>query len=204
MMQASPTVWPAGAVHDTVRAIVAGRAYRRNLTDSILERLLLWLGEGIAKLLHAIRGIPGGRNVAIGVVALVVALIAARLLVAAHARDGDVVTFGSRRTTGRSEDPWRLAERLAAEGDIEGAVHALYRGVLVSLQQSERIRLDPSKTSGDYARDLRNRSSASLHPFRAFARRFDGAVYGRAPFDAALFDDLRRLAEPLRSRARAA
>ena len=204
MMQASPTVWPARAVHDTVQAILGNHAYRRNLTDTILERVLLWLGEGISKLLHAMRGIPGGRNIAIGVVALVVILVVARLLVAAHARDGEVISFGPRRTTRRSDDPWRVAEQLAAAGDIEGAVHSLYRGVLASLHQAERIRLDPSKTSGDYARDLRARSSASLHPFRAFARRFDSAVYGRTAFDAALYDDLRRLAEPLRDRARAA
>ena len=204
MIQASPTVWPARAVHDTVQAILGNQVYQRKLTDTILERVLLWIGAGIAKLLHEARAIPGGRNIAIGVASLVVILVVARLLVAAQARDGETITFGSRRTARRADDPWRVAERLAAEGDIEGAVHSLYRGVLASLHQVERIRLDPSKTSGDYARDLRARSSASLHPFRAFARRFDGAVYGRTRFDAALYDDLRRLAEPLRDRARAA
>jgi hypothetical protein len=203
-MQAVPSALPASAVHDSVRAILAGTTYRRNLTTTILERLLLWLAEGLAKLARELRGLPGGRTFAISVAVLLVALVVARLIVAAHARDGEGVSFGARGRTSRREDPWRAAERLAAEGDFEGAVHQLYRGVLASLQQGERLRLDPSYTSGDYARALRARGSGALVPFRAFARRFDMAVYGHGVCDSALYDDLRRLADPLRQRARAA
>jgi hypothetical protein len=77
--------------------------------------------------------------------------------------------------------------------------------VLLTLARAERLRLDPSKTSGDYARELRARSSASYQPFRTFSRRFDVAVFGHGGCDAALIDDLRRLAAPFSSlRARAA
>jgi hypothetical protein len=203
-MQAVPPIWPARAVHDTVQAVLAQPAFRRTLSNTILDRLLLWLGEALSRLVHALQGLPGGRTIAIAVAFVLVLLVVARVLVAAQARDGETISFGSRRGTGRGEDPWRAAERLAAGGDFEGAVHALYRGVLASLHQGEKLRLDPSKTSGDYARELRARGSAALHPFRAFARRFDVAVYGHGVCDAALYDDLRRLADPLRQRARAA
>jgi hypothetical protein len=76
--------------------------------------------------------------------------------------------------------------------------------VLLSLARNERLRLDPSKTSGDYARDLRARASSSYQPFRSFARRFDVAVYGHGGCDAALITDLRALAAPFLPRAHAA
>jgi hypothetical protein len=203
-MQAVPHAWPARAVHDTVQAVLAQPAFRRDLSNTILDRLLLWLGEALSKLFHALQGLPGGRTIAISVAFVLVALVVARLLIAAQARDAGGISFGSRGRSGRREDPWRAAEGLAAAGDFEGAAHALYRGVLASLQQGEKLRLDPSKTSGDYARELRARGSGALHPFRAFARRFDVAVYGHGVCDAALYDDLRRLSDPLRQRARAA
>jgi hypothetical protein len=204
VIQAVPSALPASVVHDSVRSILSGAAYRRNLTTTLLERMLLWLGEGLAKLLHGLRGLPGGRTLAISAAALLVVLVVARVIVAAQARGGEGISFGARGSTSRREDPWRAAERLAAAGDFEGAVHQLYRGVLSSLQHGERLRLDPSYTSGDYARELRARGSGALHPFRAFARRFDMAVYGRGVCDDQLYDDLRRLADPLRQRARAA
>ena len=72
-----------------------------------------------------------------------------------------------------------------AEGRYEEAAHTLYRGVIMSLGKAERLRVDPSKTSGDYARELRRRGAASLNPFRAFTRRFDVVVYGHGRADAA-------------------
>jgi hypothetical protein len=203
-MQVTSTDWPARAVHDTVQAVLAQRVFRRDLSQTILERLLLWFGEALHKLLDVLHGAPAGRTIVLSIAALVVVLVAARFVVAARARDGGGISFGSRTDARRREDPWHAAERLAAAGDFEGAVHALYRGVLASLQQREKLRLDPSRTSGDYVRELRRQGSAALHPFRAFARRFDAAVYGHGVCDAALFDDLRQLAGPLRERARAA
>jgi hypothetical protein len=76
--------------------------------------------------------------------------------------------------------------------------------VLLSLARGERMRLDPSKTSGDYARELRARGSSAYQPFRAFARRFDVGVYGHGRCDAVLIAELRALAAPFATRARAA
>ena len=93
---------------------------------------------------------------------------------------------------------------MAGEGLYEEAAHALYRAVLVSIAQVERIRLDPAKTSGDYARELRSRGAASLSAYRAFVRRFDAAVYGHGRCDAESLEELTRLALPFAPRARAA
>jgi hypothetical protein len=68
-----------------------------------------------------------------------------------------------------------------------------------SVARTDRLRLDPSKTSGDYARELRSRGSPRYSVFRSFARRFDVAVYGHCGCDATALADLMQLAEPFRS-----
>jgi hypothetical protein len=203
LWQLAPRVWPSGAVHDTVEAVVRGAAFRRSLRESLGDRLLMWIGEWLAGLMQHIRGTGLARTAAIGVAAMLALLVLARLILASRAR-GENVRRPYRGRTTIGEDPWRAAERLAAEGRYEEAAHALYHGVLASLAHAERLRLDPSKTSGDYARELRARRSAAYTPFREFSRRFDAAVYGRDVCDATLIDDLRCLASPLTSRVRAA
>jgi hypothetical protein len=203
LWQVAPRVWPSGAVHDTVEAVVRGAAFRRSLRQSLGDRLLMWIGEALANLMQHVRGTGLARTAALTVAAVLVLLVVARLVLSARARDASVrVAHRGRVTT--SDDPWVAAERLAAEGRYEEAAHALYHGVLANLAHTERLRLDPSKTSGDYARELRARRSAAYTPFRAFSRRFDAAVYGRDVCDVVLIDDLRRLASPLAARARAA
>lgn len=196
--------WPAAAVHDTVAAVLRTAPYRQSVQNTLLQRIFSWLGQGLRWLTRELGGVPGGRNIVIWLLALLALLIAARVLLSARAREAETPDGWLRGRTRAGEDPWQAAERLAAAGDHEGAAHALYRGVLASLAQRERLRLDPSRTSGDYARELRARGSAAHQPFRAFARRFDAAVYGHGRLDAALLQELVQLAVPLRSTARAA
>jgi len=196
---------PASAVHDTVAAIARGIEYRRSLRQSVLERLWLWFGELLSRLFGAIRHMPSARTVGLVLLGLIVGLIVARLVIAALARDETGRRAQRlRRRAAALEDPFDAAARLSGEGRYEEAAHALYRAVLLAIARTDRVRLDPSKTSGDYARELRARSSASLQPFRAFSRRFDVAVFGHGRCDAALIDDLRRLAAPFVQQARAA
>jgi len=195
---------PASAIHDTVAAIARGIDYRRSLRQSLLDRFFLWIGELIAHLVRFLRTSPVSRPLGYTVLALIVIGVLARLLIAAQARDDARGPLRRRTRAAGAEDPFVMAERLAAEGKYEEAAHALYRGVLLAMARQERLRLDPSKTSGDYARELRARGSASYQPFRAFGRRFDVAVFGHGGCDARLIEDLRMLAQPLTARARAA
>jgi len=195
---------PASAIHDTVAAIARGIDYRRSLRQSLLDRFFLWIGELIAHLVRFLRTSPVSRPLGYTVLALIVIGVLARLLIAAQARDDARGPLRRRTRASGAEDPFVMAERLAAEGKYEEAAHALYRGVLLAMARQERLRLDPSKTSGDYARELWARGSASYQPFRAFGRRFDIAVFGHGVCDARLIEDLRMLAQPLTGRARAA
>ena len=195
---------PASVIHDTVAAIARGIDYRRSVSQSFLDRMFLWLAELLSHLVRFLRHSPVSRPLGYAVLGLIVLGVAARLLIAAQARDEKSGPLRRRTRAASTEDPFVAAERLAADGRFEEAAHALYRGVLLVLARSERLRLDPSKTSGDYARELRARGSAAYQAFRDFARRFDTAVYGHGGCDARLIDDLRPLAQPLTARARAA
>ncbi len=191
-------------MHDTVQVVLKDPAFRRSLRKSVADRILVWLGDALMRLVKAMHGLPSGRTLALIFVGAIVLFVLIRFLVAASAR-GEVV---GRRAKGRvattGADPWRSADELLDLGRYEDAAHALYRGVILSLANVERLRLDPSKTSGDYARDLRRRSSSSFSPFVRFARRFDVLVYGHVPPDALAVEQLRELTAPFRARSRAA
>ena len=204
ILQIEPRHWPATAVHDTMEAVVRGAAFRRSIQSSLGERLFEWLGEWMRRLLHLLGGAASARTAALVLAGLLVLLVVARLVLSARARDDS--SFGSARANGPrpSEDPWRAAERLVASARFEEAAHALYRGVLLALAHGERVRLHPSKTSGDYARDLRSRGSASLMSFRAFIRAFDAAVYGHRGCDRESLAELLHLAQLFAPRERAA
>lgn len=91
-------------------------------------------------------------------------------------------TFTRRRAArgvfGRRTDPWVDAQRLAKEGRYTDAAHALYAALLEGVARREDLRLDPSKTVGDYLRELRRRPSALVPTFRDFARLYEVVVYG--------------------------
>jgi hypothetical protein len=204
MLQVAERVWPPTAVHDTVEAVVRGVAFRRTLQNSLAERLVQWLGEWMSRFSHLLRDAPSARAIAIGVAGALVLVIVVRLLVAARARDADALATSRAARAGASQNPWADADRLIAEGRFEEAAHALYHGVLTGVARRERLRLDPSKTSGDYARELRGRGSPSHAAFRAFVRRFDVAVYGYGGCTAESLDELRQLAASFGPAARAA
>ena len=91
-------------------------------------------------------------------------------------------------------DPWLAAQALAAAGDYTGAAHALYAALLVSVARRERLTLHPSRTVGDYVRDLRARSSSLFGRFRDFARAYETVVYGLGECDRGRYERLHTLA----------
>jgi hypothetical protein len=205
LIQAAERTWPPAAVHDSVRAVLENPAFQRSLRQTLLDRMMMWLVEGLQRLLRAARHLPSGRTIVLALVALLVVFVIVRLVISARKRQGEGQRSLRRHAANVQEDPWRLADELAAAGQCAEAAHALYRGVLLSISRTDRIRLDPSRTSGDYARDLRRRGSPSASLFRAFTRRFESAVFGHEQCTPEVFAELRRLSEPFRAaRARAA
>ena len=193
------SVWPRAAIHDTVAAIVRQTPYRRDFTRSLLDRLLEWLSEGFARLVHAVGGVPHSRFIATIAFAIVIMLIVARVFYSARLRSSDeaVGLPGGGRATSTG-DPWREAELLASGGKYTEAAHALYRATLSMLAVRGLVRLHESKTSGDYARELRRRGVPVATVFRRFGARYDRIIYGEGVCDAsqyaALLDDARAVA----------
>ena len=178
--------------------------FHRSLRRSLADRILVWLAEWLGRLSKVLHGLPSMRTIVLMFVGAVVLFVLVRFLIAASARGEEGARRASRRGGPSGTDPWQAADEMLALGRHEEAAHALYRGVILSLANTERLRLDPSKTSGDYARELRRRSSSALSPFVAFARRFEVLVYGHVAPDAAAVAQLRELASPFRARSRAA
>ena len=184
-------VWPRTAIHDTVAAIVKQPAYRRDITKTLLDRILQWIADVFDRFAQAVQEAPHSRLLATIAFATVIILIAARLVYSARLRSttDDEPVLGRGRGTS-SRDPWREAEQLAATGQFTEAAHALYRAALAMLAVRGLVRLHDSKTSGDYARELRRRADPAYGPFRRFGGRYDRVIYGTGVCDAAEYGAL--------------
>jgi Domain of unknown function (DUF4129) len=169
--------WTIRAIQDTTAAIAGQAAYRRQLTSSWLDRLGAWLFQwldrlftplGTINLSHLILYLAGGLLILLG----------AQAIVSARAEGNE---WGGRHRRGsirRGRDPWIEAKAFASAGDFTSASHALYAALLTRLAGRGAIRLHPSKTAGDYARELRRRGAPEQRPFQAFRYRYDRLIYG--------------------------
>lgn len=189
---------PDGAIRDTVAAVFRQRRYDRSIRDSILDRVFAWIGRLLTDELHYVANSPVAKwTLLILLIAIIIGLVMHMLL--ARVGDGDHLaqrTRGAGRGVG-SADPWAAAQRLAAAGNYTDAAHELYRALILSVARREQLRVDPAKTTGDYLRDLRRRSSALVAPFRDFARTYEVVVYGLGVCDQPRYERLLALASAI-------
>ncbi len=178
-------------------AIARQPAYRRSFSTLLVDRLLQWLGDLWNHLVAPLEHSVDARLVAIALAALLVAVVVARLLVAARvSADGDGLGYGTAGRV-RAGDPWADAQRLAAAGLYTAAAHALYAALLTRLAGRGAVRLHPSKTAGDYARELRARGALEQEPFQVFRTRYDRLIYGAGACSSDDYAALVRDAQPL-------
>jgi hypothetical protein len=176
--QAVAGPWTAKQIHDTVAAIVRRPAYATPVRQSILGRVLTTVFRWIRDLLEQIKSWPDARYVLIAAVAVIVIVIAGRIVIGQKMEARRRAGMGLHAIGGERRDYWALAAELDAAGNYVAACHALYIGVLDALSRTGALRHHASKTSGDYARDLRQRQSPVANEFAAFARQFDRSVFG--------------------------
>ena len=186
------------AVRDTLTAVFASPEFTGIARETVLSRILYWIGDFIRDLAR----LTGGSRllyytVLIATVGLVVAIVV-RAIYVARARGIFARGPGGRfpgAASRAADDPWSVAHRLAAEGDYTGAAHALYGAILLDASQSGLVRLHDAKTIGDYVREMRARASATLlQPFREFARAYEYVVYGVGECDRPRYEQLHGLA----------
>jgi hypothetical protein len=194
------TQLPASAVRDTLAAVFAQESYDRSVRETLAGRFWGWLGELLSELLS--RLLPGGdapplvRWTVLGLLALVVLAAVWRVAYVMWARRemrrGGVMRQG--RAAAVHGDPWTAAQQAAADGRFMDAAHLLYVALLQRLAGDARLRLHPSKTGGDYVRELRRASFPGMPTFRQFVRAYERLVYGRGACDRADYERLHTLA----------
>jgi hypothetical protein len=190
--QAADTLarWPATAIHDTVAVIVQQDAYQQRIARSLADRFLTWFFERLGDLFELVAGTPNARLVTLIATALLVAALVLRVILSArYERNAPRAVRRGQHLT-HSLPTLDEARRLAREGRYADAMHVLYAALLEALSQQRLIRLHSSKTSGDFARELRGRGHPAYDAFRIFVRRFDRLFYGYDVVDSAAFDAL--------------
>jgi Domain of unknown function (DUF4129) len=181
-------------IHDTVAAIARQPAYSTSIRRSLLGRFFRFLGERLRDLQNALGGSPGAKLTVIVAVAVIVFVIVARIVMARRIED-DRAGARARASGGRARtNYWSKARDLARGGDHDAACHALYAAVLDELTRRGAVRFHPSKTSGDYARELGRRGGSVAPAFLTFARQFERIVYGPGVIAAEDFERLERAA----------
>ena len=195
-----PAGAPVAAIRDSVSAVFRQPAYARSLKESTWDRFVSWLGEWIRSLFEAIHGSRVVYWTTIGLFTVLIAAVLGRAAYLGYLQREQSAQDHGFRTRGTSRggrDPWVLAQELAGAGNYTDAAHALYRALLEALARRERVRLHPSKTVGDYVRDLRQRSSSLFTRFRDFARSYETVVYGVGHCDRERYERLHALAAPI-------
>jgi hypothetical protein len=94
---------------------------------------------------------------------------------------------------------YQQMQEAAEAGSFPHAVALMMAAMLAWLAQRHLLQLHPSKTNGDYARELA--PAAAGADFRDFVRSFDRAVYGPAGCDRGAFDQLHSMFQQIRQDA---
>jgi hypothetical protein len=201
-VQDSLHAWPAQAVRDTVAAIVRDERFARDVTQSFWQRVVESLGRLVSRLLAALPDWRIGNAVIVTAAVVLVLLVVARVVLRQRAERELWAGEPREGWRGRRLDPWTEAERLAGTGEFLQAAHALCAALLTDLASRGEVRLHPSKTTGDYARELRRRGASSERGFVRFRSRYDRLVYDAQACDAEDYAALLADARPLLADAR--
>jgi hypothetical protein len=170
--------WPARQIHDTVDAILRQPAYGHGARRSLLGRLLRFIGDRLDDLFLAVQGSLNARVVLVITVAAIALVVVARIVVDRRQAEARRSRGASRIRAGERVDLWQLAATAAETGRFDEACHAVHAAVLDQLARDGIVKWHASKTSGDYARELRRRGWPMHAEFRAFARDFERVVFG--------------------------
>lgn len=187
-----------------MRAVFEQAAYVKRQPSwlaRLIQRVFDWIAEQLSHMTAMRRASPTAFWTVIIVAAAIAAAIIARLAWVSYVRRKRGIAArpapAGSSAVGFGRDPWSAAQQFAASGDFTAAAHALYAALLATIARRGLVRLHPSKTAGDYARELRARSASGFSLFRDFARAYDVVVYGTGVCDRERWERLRQLALPI-------
>lgn len=187
---------PAEAIRDTVARIVTESGYRRSITTTLLSRFWDWFTRTLGDLFREATQSRGTYVVSLTLIALALGVWIARAVIVARARRH---AASQRAQVVTALEQLAQARALAAQGAFVDAAHTLHAAIVTRLVEERRVRRHPSKTIGDYSRELRATSDTAAVPYRAFGQLYDIIAYGDGLCDEARFARLEALAAPLLS-----
>ncbi len=185
---------PAEAVRDTISRIVLERGYRENLTTTLFSRFWDWFMRLLSDLFREASGSRGTYLISLSLIGIAITASIIRAILVARARR----EAASRREVPiTADEQLAQARALAAQSAFVEAAHLLHAAVVSRLVEQKRVRRHPSKTVGDYGRELRAGGDPLTAAYQAFARVYDMIAYGDGRCDAARYAHLEALAAPM-------
>ena len=195
--------WTDQAVRDTIAAITEQPAYNRELGQSLVDRAVRFVFDQFRRLLEAVDSVPFGRTAFLAFLVVAVGLVIARLVMGIAAERRSAVSRQGVADARSESAQLGAAQQLAADGDYLAAAHVLFAVLVATGGARGEFRVHPSKTSGDYVRDIRRKSTRWLHPFQQFRQRYDRVIYGKATCTAEDYEALLRDVQTMLSADRA-
>ena len=193
LLQSLPPVTPT-AVRDTIARIVLEQGYYRSVTSTLLSRAWEWFTRTMRDLFMQAAGSRGTYLISLSLIALVIVVIIVRSVLVARARRQAVAR---REVPVRADDLLAQARGLASQGAYVEAAHLLHAALVTRLAEGKRVRPHPSKTVGDYARELRAANDGALSAYRSFAQTYEIVAYGDGLCDTVRYARLEQLAAPV-------
>ena len=187
------------AIHDAIAALTESNAYERSLRDSLWLRMTNWLVENLSALFRSVREFPGGEFIAYALLGTAAVLIIARIVLGNRATKVARKRRSYRNGAGVASTGVADAEKLAAQGDYTAAAHALYAATIDTLAARGSVRHHSSKTTGDFARELRMRNDPAFTAFQAFRRVYDHVIYGELTCSADSYSQLIEFAKTIQA-----
>ena len=195
---------PAGDIRQRAHEILQRPEFGRH--ESLVQRILNWIGDLFSKITFGLGGGPGflGNLVSLAIVAAIVVvlvLIVRSLLGRTRPpkpTKDDELTI--ELEDGRDASDWRSdAERFEAAGQWREAMRARYRELVRTLIDDRVLDDLPGRTTGEYRAEFQARR-ANAAPFIELTELFEAVWYGGVETDAADNQRFRRLADASRGR----
>ncbi|HEY7675765.1 MAG TPA: DUF4129 domain-containing protein [Candidatus Methylomirabilis sp.] len=164
---------------------------KRQPREPLLARLMKWLGDRLGFLFPAGVGRAVGAAARwivytlAGVAVAVVLFVLVRAAMPLFRRDVRVARDAAASAPVRPETPemlLALADSRTRAGDFRGAVQALFRWVLLALNQAGRLDYDPALTNREHLARLKA-DAAARAAFEDLSRQFELACYALRPIE---------------------
>ena len=177
------------AARETARDILSGAEYAEP-EPTLVERAFEWVAEQLGSFIGTLTG--GGPGSLIGWIVLLALVAGAAWLIVRSLRVPSVAGAEGREDVRYgTETRWEAAlwlaesERLAAAGDLRGALRCRHQALLARMVEEQVVDDTPGRTAAEYRTILSSRLPHVGAPLADVTERFERTWYGGVPVGAA-------------------